>query len=208
MMIVNILAAFLYIIVGVLLIFLPEMKMIYLAYALCLTLVVCGVVQIVTYFTREKYKKISEYGFSMGVLMLVLGGCVLVKAETIAEVMLLWLGLCILLTSVVLLQNAMQLKISGSKIWLGILAAAAVFIICAMLMITEPAFLKENMREFSGWVLILHGAMSPTGMLFVKIRMMKNEKVQKTKAAFPAENTEQEEQNSMEEAKMTAEEEA
>ena len=97
--------------------------------------------------------------------MLVLGGCVLVKAETIAEVMLLWLGLCILLTSVVLLQNAMQLKISGSKIWIGILAAAAVFIICAMLMITEPAFLKENMREFSGWVLILHGAMSPTMLL-------------------------------------------
>lgn len=194
-MIMNILAAVLYIVVGALLLVVPEMKMIYLAYALCLALAVCGVVQIVTYFTREKYKKLSEYGFSAGVLLLVLGGCVLVKAQTVAEVMLLWLGLCMLLTSVVLLQNAMQLKILGSVSWIGILAAAVLFIVCAMLMIAEPAFLRNSMREFAGWMLLLHGVMSPVGMLLVKICMLQSEKrEQKANARAGAETEEKQEE--------------
>ena len=70
------------------------------------------------FYGSKLYNDPGNYGFSGGVLCILLGICLLVRTQQIAGYLPLFLGVCILLTAVIKLQNVMDLKPPGMEPWL------------------------------------------------------------------------------------------
>ena len=86
-----------FIAVAVLVLFVPRVEVKDICYFICGFVVVLGIYMIVRYFMTGGYERLNEYGFSEGVLFVLLGICGLVSAERIAASFLTALGLLLLL---------------------------------------------------------------------------------------------------------------
>ena len=69
------------------------------------------------FFLEESYKNLNQYGFSIGVFLVIIGVCTLVKNQEMAKSFQLYIGVCILLTAIIKLQNAMDLKALKDRTW-------------------------------------------------------------------------------------------
>ena len=79
------------------------------------------------YFLTGSYRDIGKYGFSAGVLCVLIGVMLLVRTSEIAAYFSLFLGICILLTAVIKLQNAVDLKSIHNAGWFIFLLIALAF---------------------------------------------------------------------------------
>ena len=77
--------AVIYILVGAVILFVPQVSELYLAYLLCGILIVFGIVYIVRYFIKESYHDVHDYGFSIGTLFVLIGACGLARAQQVAD---------------------------------------------------------------------------------------------------------------------------
>lgn len=170
-------AAVLYIILGGALLLVPEIKVLYICYAVSVLLVVVGIILIVKYFMMEAYKNINEYGFSTGALLVALGMCSLVRENQVADAFLLCTGICILLTAIIKLQNAIDLKSLRAKSWPAILGASIVLIFCAVIIIINPFSSMENLGTFTYLILIADGIISIVSTIFVTMEIKRYKKL-------------------------------
>lgn len=162
-----------YVAAGAFLTFMQQTEIIYLCYMLCAGLMIYGIILIVRYFLKELYKKLHDYSFSAGVLLVILGSCALARAGEVAENITLYLGLCILITSIVMLQNAIQLKTLGSSLWSAMLAISCAAIVCAVLIIANMQFMAAVMMTFTCWVLMIGGIISAASLMLVYFSIQK-----------------------------------
>ena len=127
-----------YLLLGVLLIVIPDLQMEYVCYGISVVLVIIGIILIVKYFLEESYKNLNQYGFSIGVFLVIIGVCTLVKNQEMAKSFQLYIGVCILLTAIIKLQNAMDLKALKDRTWGVICVVSLVIVVCAVLIIMNP----------------------------------------------------------------------
>lgn len=119
--------AIIYILFGLAIEFVPQFKEIYIIYIAGGIFVVFGIIMIVKYFLTGSYRDIGKYGFSAGVLCVLIGVMLLVRTSEIAAYFSLFLGICILLTAVIKLQNAVDLKSIHNAGWFIFLLIALHF---------------------------------------------------------------------------------
>ena len=117
-----------YLLLGVLLIVIPDLQMEYVCYGISVVLVIIGIILIVKYFLEESYKNLNQYGFSIGVFLVIIGVCTLVKNQEMAKSFQLYIGVCILLTAIIKLQNAMDLKALKDRTW-GVICVVSLSLI-------------------------------------------------------------------------------
>ncbi|MEG1742044.1 MAG: DUF308 domain-containing protein [Acetivibrio sp.] len=170
--------ALIYILLGALLLFVPQIQITTFCYLLCAVLVIFGIIAIVRYFLTDAYKNINEYGFSMGVFCVILGMCALVKITQVAESFLLCIGIALLMTSVIKFQNALDLKNLKDKPWFVMLGISFAFMICSVIIIINPFKNPNTVNLFTYRVLILDGFVSLISnfYLFLKIRSYRKER--------------------------------
>lgn len=190
-----------YIAIGGFLVFVPQPEIVYLCYTLCAGLITYGIILIVRYFVKELYKKLHDYSFSAGVLLVILGSCALARAQEVAANITLYLGLCVLITSIVALQNAIQLKTLNSSLWPTMLAISCLAIICAVLIIADMQFMSSIMLPFTCWVLMIDGVISVVSLAMVYISIRNFAKRQEQEP----EMTEETPEPDVEEEEITAE---
>ena len=130
--------AIIYILFGLAIEFVPQFKEIYIIYIAGAIFVVFGIIMIVKYFLTGSYRDIGKYGFSAGVLCVLIGVMLLVRTSEIAAYFSLFLGICILLTAVIKLQNAVDLKSIHNAGWFIFLLIALAFLAVAILVILNP----------------------------------------------------------------------
>lgn len=167
--------AFVYILLGVSLLFIPQIELITLCYILCAVLVITGIILIVRYFLTDAYRNINEYGFCLGVFFVILGMCALVRAEQVAESFILCAGMALLMTSVIKLQNALDLKHLEEKTWSVMLGISLGFLVCSVLIIINPFKNPSTVKGFTYRILIIDGVISLISnlFLFLKIKQYK-----------------------------------
>ena len=119
-------------------------------------MIVIGAALVIRYFAEKSYLDMSSYGFSIGVLAIVLGVCTIIKSEAVASSLTVFLDICIMLTGIIQLQNAIQLKFLKSVFWIPVLCVAAIFIICTVLIALVP-FEEEVRNKFTYIVLAADG---------------------------------------------------
>lgn len=165
-----------FIALGLLLLFVPQIKPVYIAYVLSIAFVVVGIIWIVQYFLTESYRNINRYGFSAGTLFVILGICAMLKAEVISGYFLLCMGILILVMGVVKLQNALDLKALKDSTWKAVLGLALAVIICAVIVIMNPFRKTEDLARFTYIIMVADGIFSIISMLCLAIRLKKYEK--------------------------------
>lgn len=152
--------AVIYLLFGLAMLFVPQFQERYIIYIAGLIFLICGVIMIVKYFMAASYNDLGNYGFSGGVLCILLGICLLVRTQQIAGYLPLFLGVCILLTAVIKLQNAVDLKSLRNGAWLLFLIIALAFLAAAILVILNPDGKVLQHREVLYYILIADGTVS------------------------------------------------
>lgn len=168
--------AVVYILLGALLLFVPQIQIITLSYLICSLLIITGIVLIVRYFITDAYKNINEYGFSIGVFMVILGMCALVRVEQVADSFIICLGIALLMTSVIKLQNALDLKNLEQKTWIVMLGIALLFVVCSIIVIINPFRQPQTLPDFTYRILMIDGVVSLLSNLYLFIIIKKSNK--------------------------------
>lgn len=171
-----------FILLGLLLLFIPQIKPLYLAYILSIAFIVVGIMWIVQYFLTESYRNINRYGFSAGTLLVVLGICAMLKAEEISTYFLLCMGFLIMVMGIVQLQNALDLMALNDPMWKIVLGLSLAVILCAIIIVMNPFQTTENLARFTYIIMVIDGIFGIASMIFLAISLKNYEKNQGIKA--------------------------
>lgn len=158
-------------ITSALLLFVPEVKLIYICYLICAVIMITGIYMIVRYFMSDAYKNMNEYGFSIGVLVIVLGVCGLIRAEKLASSFVVLFGILLAFSGIIKLQYAMDLKrMKDTVMWYVLLAISVVVLLAAILIITQP-FVGKKWFELGTWyAMLVDGGLGLLTVIYMAIR--------------------------------------
>lgn len=182
-MIFNLLFPIVYIVLGVLLLFVDGISTKVFANLFGALAIIVGAALIIHYFLRRGYLDMNAYGFSIGTFAAVLGICIIIKAEDIANSLSVLLNLCIMLTAIIKAQNAIQLKFIGSVMWIPVLCVSAAFLICTVLIAIDPFKTAAVRDTFTYVVLICDGAASFANSIMLRIIFRMKDKEAMTEVA-------------------------
>lgn len=164
------LVAVLYIGFGIAFLTLPQLRAEQFCYLLAGGLILLGILKVGEYFIRECYKNVNQYGFSIGVFVIILGICVIIRIQQFAEIFNLCLGIGILLTAIIKVQNAMDLRALEDRAFAVFLGLAVVLVICAAVILVDPFSNVETRNHFTYLVLIADGILSLISTTYLIIR--------------------------------------
>ncbi len=126
----------LFLVIGGIMIFFPQINIMNFVYVMGGFLLVAGAWEVTRYFLREEYRNIANFDFSAGVMLLIAGVVLIVRAEAAAAFMYMMFGALVLVQGVTLLQHTFALKALKSIGWIVtlILSAALVLFAAAILL--------------------------------------------------------------------------
>lgn len=171
-------AAVLGILLGLFLLLFPGAQMIQIVYAIGILLIVAGIISIVRYFMTESYRRLNCYTFSAGALMVVLGICALLRAEIVSSYLIICLGIWLLASGVIKLQNALDLEAMKDKAWWVILLLAVAVMICGAVVLLNPFADRNDLNFFTYIMLVADGALSLFSVIYLTIRLRRFQKQQ------------------------------
>ena len=118
---------------------------------------VSGAWEVTRYFLKEEYRNLANYDFSVGVLLLILGCVIILRAETAAGYLYVLIGALVLVEAVTLLQYTVDLKaLSSGGWWVTLLFAVLLFVL-------SVGILLDFNGWFSGYGLLLYPALLAAG---------------------------------------------
>lgn len=170
--------SFIYILLGGLLCTIPSLKMEYICYGISVTLIILGIIFIVKYFITDSYKNLNQYGFSIGVFLVIIGTCTLVKNAQLTKNFQLYIGVCILLTAIIKLQNAMDLKALKDRVWSVICGVSVLIMIAAMVIIINPFSNSNYEIALTYFSLLFDGMISIFSYNYLSFRLKKAKRQQ------------------------------
>ena len=167
------------ILVGALLLFVKQIELITLGYVLSSALVVGGIYLATAFFVSGAYKKLNDYRFAAGVLLLVLGCCGLFRASDVADRMEFYIGLAVLVLSSVMLQGAVQMRALGCRgLFIAELVMTVLTAAAAIVVLTHMDFIVGKIQNFPGAALLAAGLFSLVTLLLSYIGLKSSEKRQ------------------------------
>ena len=171
-----------YLVLGGALCAIPSLKMEYICYGISVTLIVLGIILIVKYFVTESYKNLNQYGFSIGVFLIIIGVCTLVRNQEMTKSFQLYIGICILLTAIIKLQNAMDLKALKDRVWGVICVVSVCIMVAAVLIIINPFSNKNYELTLTYFSLLFDGVISLFSYNYLAFRLRRTQKKQQKAA--------------------------
>lgn len=181
---VVIVTALVFIALSALVLFMPEagFQPGYLCYVVGAVLIIVGMIQIVRYFINDAYRNMNEYGFSIGTLLVILGVCVLLRAEVISGVIDLVLGVVVLLMGIILLQHSLDLKRMSDAVWGLVIVIAVLVIACGVVLILKPSPLQISYDVIIWWIVLVSSVLGLLVNLYTMIRIALYKRSEKKKA--------------------------
>lgn len=179
-----------YLVLGGALCAIPSLKMEYICYGISVTLIVLGIILIVKYFVTESYKNLNQYGFSIGVFLIIIGVCTLVRNQEMTKSFQLYIGICILLTAIIKLQNAMDLKALKDRVWSVICVVSVCIMAAAVLIIINPFSNKSYELTLTYFSLLFDGVISLFSYNYLAFRLRRTQKKQQKAAEAAIADTE------------------
>ncbi len=158
-MVMQIVTSLLCIGIGALLLFVPGVNMLHLCYCFCAALIVVGITLIVSYFVSEAYRKLNDYRFAVGVLLVILGCIELLRAHILAEEIMLIIGLVTLILAVIIMQSTVQMRILKSGAWIVQLIFTLISLAGAIIVLTDFSPVMSRAQGFPYIVMLTAGTL-------------------------------------------------
>lgn len=166
------------ILIGALMLFMPDMKLIYFCYVAGGFFLAWGLWLIIRYFGKKEYKVVANYDFSIGTLVTILGVCTLVRAVDVSKVIYIYIGIMILVEAVIMLQHSIQLKSMNGSLWTLNLFFSIVFIIFSVVILLDAFSIVEKYSFIMYVGLLVIGVLGIFSQIAVAVRNNKYTKEQ------------------------------
>ena len=152
-----------YVILGAVFLFWPELSLMTLCYAFGTLTIVYGIVHLITYFVRDRMISVFRYDMVIGIIAVILGILILIRPQYIINILPILLGLFIILSSIMKIQNAVDLKRVGYPKWW-------------LILIWNPFAAAATLMMFIGASLCIDGIMSLWSMFCLSRNVKKVKK--------------------------------
>lgn len=171
-----------------LMLFVPGIRLIYLTYAICGLAVVLGIYLIVHYFMTDAFRNTDEYGFSLGVLWVILGICGMIRASVLTQALLPILGMAMILAGVILLQYALDLQRMDDAVWFLGLIFSVLILLCGAIVLVQPFGKKAFFDQYVWYGIFVSGIVEFlfTIYLMIRVHLFKKAEEKKQKAGSDA----------------------
>ncbi|MBO4914899.1 MAG: DUF308 domain-containing protein [Oscillospiraceae bacterium] len=153
--------------VGILLLFVQEVQESTLCSIFCYVLLAAGVVSIIAFFATKGHRRLHDYRFAYGVVLLVLGVVGLIRADALVAGLTVCIGLVTLVLAVVILQGFVQLRVVGNRIWIVELVLTVLSLAGSILVLLSVKPIFNLIKDFPYWVLTCVGIFSLVSLLLV-----------------------------------------
>ena len=157
------------ILLGGLLLFVPEIQVKTLCYIFCGTLIAAGIAAIISFFLTESYKRVENYDFALGVLLLLLGCCGFLRSDELAADFSVYMGITALCLGVLILQGTVQMHILGNRLWVVNLFLTIASLAGAVLVLADVKAVTGRLSGFTYWVLLIVGAACLVSLLLTTV---------------------------------------
>lgn len=166
-----------YILIGAMFQFVPDINPRVVAIVLATCVIVSGTVMIARYFLQGAFRDLYSYEFSFGAFAVIAGICMMIAASKIGDLLLVLLGVCMLMTSIIKVQNSIQLIGMKRRTWIPVMVIAVLLIAADILVIINPFADKENFYKlYTNILLMTDGVLSFVINVLMHIRARKAEK--------------------------------
>ncbi len=164
------------VVLGLVMLFAGEVQLVYFCYGAGACLLVWGIWLISRYFLRHEFQETTNYGFSIGTLVVILGAVDLIRAKEIAESLPDYLGIIVLIEGVVMLQNTVQLKNLRGKLWAVSLLFSLLSVAASLVILLDVGHMISKNGMILYLLLIAVGVFTLISLCFVAWRTKKYHK--------------------------------
>lgn len=187
MNITSIIFSIIFILIGTFLLARPEDAIHLVSYALGIILIVWGVISVITFFTDKESQNYLDFGFIVGVFVLIFGIIILVKPDTIASIIPLLLGIWMLINGVTKLSYSLTLN--NNKSALSSIIISLIIVLLGILLIINPFQGAKKLVQILGISILVYSVLDLIECFSIK-RVMKKVKKIENKNVIDAEYTE------------------
>ena len=145
------------VIIGIIDLVNPEKMLNIIAYALGISAIICGLVFIIVYVARDVKYNLNNNDFLSGLIAVVVGIVILIKWQQFMELVPIVLGVLIIVSGCIKLQDAIDLKKLDHPAFLMMLVVAIVFIIFGSILVANPFKSEIILMRIIGVSLIIAG---------------------------------------------------
>ncbi len=187
MNITSIIFSIIFILIGSFLLARPEDAIHLVSYALGIILIVWGVISVITFFTDKESQNYLDFGFIVGVFVLIFGIIILVKPDTIASIIPLLLGIWMLINGVTKLSYSLTLN--SNKSALSSIIISLIIVLLGILLIINPFQGAKKIVQILGISILVYSVLDLIECFSIK-RVMKKVKKIENNNVIDAEYTE------------------
>lgn len=184
MNITSILFSIIFILIGSFLLARPEDAIHLVSYALGIILIAWGVISVVSFFTDKESQNYLEFGFILGVFVLIFGIIILVKPDTIASIIPLLLGIWMLINGVTKLSYSLTLN--NNKSALSSIIISLIIVLLGILLIINPFQGAQKLVQILGISILVYSLLDLIECFSIK-RVIKKSKKLENKNVIDAE---------------------
>ena len=145
------------VIIGIIDLVNPEKMLNIIAYALGISAIVCGLVFIIVYMARDVKYNLDNNDFLSGLIAVVVGIVILIKWQQFMELLPIVLGVLIIVSGCIKLQDAIDLKKLDHPAFLMMLIVSLVFILFGAVLVANPFKSEIILMRIIGVALIIAG---------------------------------------------------
>lgn len=125
-------------VLGIVLIAVPDVSALLLCRIGGLLLILFGLVKIIGYYSKDLYRLAFQYDLAFGILVIAIGAILIIRADSIMNVLCIFLGICILADALLKIQISIDSKVFGIRKWWLILGAAIITGVVGFLLVLRP----------------------------------------------------------------------
>ena len=138
------------ILVGLILLIWPGITINVVCKVVGILLLLCGIVKLIGYFTKDLYQLAFQFDFALGIVSIVLGVTMLTRSSRMIEIGAVCIGIFLLVDAALRIQTAMDSKRFGIDRWWLILLIAIVVGVIGILLLTVPFQTTELITRLIG----------------------------------------------------------
>ncbi len=166
----------------------PEKMLSIIAYAIGISAIVCGIVFVIRYMVRDVRYNMGNNDFLSGIVAAVIGVIILIKWQELMALVPMILGVFIIVSGCIKLQDCIDLKKLGNSSYAVMLVMALVFIIFGAVLVANPFESEVLLLRLIGVSLIISGMTDIFASIFFD-SIRKNYMLQDIEATYTEEGT-------------------
>lgn len=160
--------------IGAFFIWMPEPPVAVFGRILGIAMIAFGIVKLVGYFSKDLYRLAFQFDLQFGILVIVLGAVVLVKPESLIDLMMIALGIAIIADALFRIRVAIDAKKFGIRAWWLIAAFAVLTGIVGIVVAFRPWESAKVLTVLLGTALVAQGILNLLIALFT-VKIIKNQ---------------------------------